>query len=468
MKHQPPGFAKHRNKIVAKHTSPIFSQRSEPLMLAHPVVRLQQLIGNQAVHRIIQAKLTVNPPHDQYETEADRVAAEVVRCIDTPSALAVQSRDLGKAENKEQLMTKSVGHIRVGESGVAVPPEVEARIEQARGGGQPLAVDVREPMERAFGVDFNGVRVHTDTQADQLNKSIQAHAFTIGHDVFFRAGQYNPEDLSGMGVIAHELTHVVQQSANLARRQFSDPEPQRTQGHCADHYLQNKKSGGKYLESEQHMFAASPARNPSPGYIGTSCIQTKPIDKAFVVTELDKTSEGRKALNMLYWSQVYEGEGLKFKKEDASGEAITLPWENPPIILVDSEGMSDEHAVSTLYHEAMHACDRQKTPDPEDESEEAFDVDRKNEIDVIRKEANFAIDKKGEYLKLAIQEKIVKEVNGKSEVDEDYLKEMFKKGGKYYENYKKVARVERFNVENYKFRKDLKILSEGTGEKWTS
>lgn len=76
----------------------------------------------------------------------------------------------------------------------------------------PLPDEVRSFMEPRFGADFSGVKVHTDAQADQLNRSVQARAFTTGQDVFFRQGEYNPASRGGQELIAHELTHVVQQN----------------------------------------------------------------------------------------------------------------------------------------------------------------------------------------------------------------------------------------------------------------
>jgi hypothetical protein len=77
-------------------------------------------------------------------------------------------------------------------------------------------------MEKAFGgVDFSQVKVHNDTQSDQLNKSIQARAFTTGTDVFFRGGEYNPGSRGGQELIAHELTHVVQQNSNSVARKVN-------------------------------------------------------------------------------------------------------------------------------------------------------------------------------------------------------------------------------------------------------
>jgi hypothetical protein len=92
-----------------------------------------------------------------------------------------------------------------------VAPEVEAAIEQARGGGQALESGVQRKMESAFGADFDGVRIHTDARADQLNRAVNALAFTTGSDIFFRSGQYQPSTSAGQELLAHELTHVVQQ-----------------------------------------------------------------------------------------------------------------------------------------------------------------------------------------------------------------------------------------------------------------
>jgi hypothetical protein len=95
---------------------------------------------------------------------------------------------------------------------------LETSIQQAKGSGQPLADSVRQPMEKAFGAEFSSVKVHTDTRSDQMNQSIQAKAFTTGQDIFFRGGEYNPESKSGQELIAHELTHVVQQTGSKAKK----------------------------------------------------------------------------------------------------------------------------------------------------------------------------------------------------------------------------------------------------------
>jgi hypothetical protein len=102
------------------------------------------------------------------------------------------------------------------------PPNVQQAIESSRGGGQPLDSGVRVQMNSAFNADFGGVRVHADSQADGLNRALNARAFTTGKDVFFRQGEYNPGSSGGKQLLAHELTHVVQQNPDRVQRQDKD------------------------------------------------------------------------------------------------------------------------------------------------------------------------------------------------------------------------------------------------------
>jgi hypothetical protein len=92
-----------------------------------------------------------------------------------------------------------------------VDDETAARINQARGGGQNLDTAVQQTMSDSFGEDLSGVRAHTSAEADELNQQLGARAFTTGQDIFFREGEYSPNTGSGQELIAHELTHVVQQ-----------------------------------------------------------------------------------------------------------------------------------------------------------------------------------------------------------------------------------------------------------------
>ena len=102
---------------------------------------------------------------------------------------------------------------------------VERSIDQARGGGHGMDHSTRTSMESAFGADFSGVRIHTDARADSLNHAVSARAFATGQDVFFRQGEYNPGAASGRELLAHELTHVVQQNGNGIQRKMTVSEP---------------------------------------------------------------------------------------------------------------------------------------------------------------------------------------------------------------------------------------------------
>ena len=109
--------------------------------------------------------------------------------------------------------------------GSEVEPGVEQEIHRARSSGQALDQGVRSQMESSFEADFSGVRVHTDAHADTLNRSLNARAFTTGQDVFFRQGAYNPGSSSGRELLAHELTHVVQQGGGAVRAKLAVNQP---------------------------------------------------------------------------------------------------------------------------------------------------------------------------------------------------------------------------------------------------
>src|SRR6266545_7403113 len=127
----------------------------------------------------------------------------------------------GPPEKKEEeVMGRKANVARQNEqeSQDAVAPLVEAAITRKRGGGQPLERKTRAQMEPAFGADFGGVRVHGDAEADRLNRVLNARAFTVGTDIFFRHGEYSPDSAEGQKLLAHELTHALQQGDDQVRR----------------------------------------------------------------------------------------------------------------------------------------------------------------------------------------------------------------------------------------------------------
>jgi hypothetical protein len=156
---------------------------------------------------VVQAKLIVTAPGDRYEQEADRAAA-----------CAVASLHAAGPDSMQRAPLSPVGLGVIADAGMPVESEIEAGIQAARGSGQPLPEGLRDQMEGALSADFAGVRVHTGPHAYVLNESLQARAFTTGQDIFFREGEYSPGSAGGRQLLAHELTHVIQQNNIAAPR----------------------------------------------------------------------------------------------------------------------------------------------------------------------------------------------------------------------------------------------------------
>jgi uncharacterized protein DUF4157 len=204
---------------------------------SHPILRMQQTTGNQAVQRMlsaslvrgsasrkIQPKLSISAPGDAYEQEADRVADTIMRMPDPGAHITaaassqVVQRMCPECDEEEKLHRKASGAEDL-HAGTALESEIAGL-----SGGQPLSLAERAFFEPRFGRDFSSVRVHTGPQAARLADSVSAHAFTLGNNVVFNSGKYSPESEQGKHLLAHELTHVVQQNgiARAVQRQSAD------------------------------------------------------------------------------------------------------------------------------------------------------------------------------------------------------------------------------------------------------
>lgn len=159
------------------------------------------------IARLIQTKLAINQPGDEYEREADRIADLVVH---TPRAADAPSTGWSSPAITPYVQRQPAGTAAPTTIGATVP-SLEARLADAAGSGSPLPAGVRRSMEASFGVDFGSVRIHTGPTATSLNDALDAIAFTHGRDIYFAPGAYSPGTLGGRRLLAHELTHVVQQ-----------------------------------------------------------------------------------------------------------------------------------------------------------------------------------------------------------------------------------------------------------------
>lgn len=156
---------------------------------------------------VVQTKLKVSNAGDKYEQEADRVAEQVMK---SGSGLIQRKScsDCKEDDEADKIMPKSdasPGFVNDGFS---------SQLTQSNGMGRKLPDPILTSMENSFNTDFSKVRVHDSEQAAYLNNQIRSQAFTYGNDIYFNGGYFQPESKSGQKLIAHELTHVIQQNRN--------------------------------------------------------------------------------------------------------------------------------------------------------------------------------------------------------------------------------------------------------------
>lgn len=156
-----------------------------------------------AVHRQLQ----VGRQDDEFEREADAAAERVTRMPDQrPDATTGTFVQLKAAGSQD------------------VPKDVSNSIQNLQGQGRSLDGQTQSFMSSRFAKDFSDVRIHADTQATHLNEALNAKAFTVGNDIYFNQGQYQPQSDNGRRLIAHELTHTIQQhnAASMVQKETTD------------------------------------------------------------------------------------------------------------------------------------------------------------------------------------------------------------------------------------------------------
>lgn len=233
---------KHNNFIKRKNIAPVIPQPAGANLHAQRA-QVQQILNTLTP----QAKVTIGAPNDKYEQKADRVAdqfmgipepqvqrdeaideddkvpepirgkpltsssAPLIQCL-CPECKDELKRQLEEEPDNELLQEKA-------QTGATpeVSPEAVSGIRFLQGGGQPLSDADCSFFEPRFGQDFSSVRIHADSKANQLARSVNARAFTLGEDIVFAGGEYQPESKDGKRLMAHELTHVVQQVQAAAR-----------------------------------------------------------------------------------------------------------------------------------------------------------------------------------------------------------------------------------------------------------
>jgi hypothetical protein len=185
------------------------------------VLQLQHSAGNRRVAQLIQAG-RLSPEGHLATTLAPSKCAETMRracrvedAAPTRDAAKVHLATLAETQRTTASPDEDAIDRRMAEA-------VESRLAHSKGAGETIPESVRRQMESAFGADFSQVRVHTNQNAVQMNRDLGAKAFTHGSDIYFNADRYSPATASGRELLAHELTHVVQQSGGAVRRRGTD------------------------------------------------------------------------------------------------------------------------------------------------------------------------------------------------------------------------------------------------------
>ena len=206
--------------------------------------------------------ITIGKPNDRHEQEADQVANAVTSGQKAPTISPVaKSGPTNAVQRKTEEDEKSLQMKSNQPDSTAVAPEGMAQeLEASAGGGAPLSGDLKQEMESGFGRDLSGVRMHTDQRAAAMNKSVNARAFTIGKDVYFNDGAYAPQTPQGKHLIAHELTHTVQQNGSgantIQRSGIEEDDDKKRSGTARSKKVNNEKGQvGTYTTKSGESFA---------------------------------------------------------------------------------------------------------------------------------------------------------------------------------------------------------------------
>ncbi|MDT0687014.1 DUF4157 domain-containing protein [Autumnicola psychrophila] len=265
------------NKVIQKKRQPFFNKEGQDSFFPKSSSHENSFFSPKT----IQPKLTIGQPNDKYEVEADAMADKVVqrlttRDVQAKNRIAVQAKPLAASitpliqkkctaceqgaekpgieeedivqESPLELQRKPIfesnanpsddenniqrkceacdkeeeGKLQTkaeGSGGKRTTASLESRLKSTKGGGSALPEDIRTQMESSFGINFSGVRIHTNNSSVQMNKELNAQAITHGSDIYFNTGKYDPETTTGKHLLAHELTHTVQQGESIQKKE---------------------------------------------------------------------------------------------------------------------------------------------------------------------------------------------------------------------------------------------------------
>lgn len=191
-------------------------QEVQQKALAESITPVIQLMPEN--EETVQQKPADDKAQTKKETRAPAPIIPIKPNLQKKDEVEVQIKEEEEVQAKEEEEGQKIQTSGAPESPPNKASNFESKLQSSRGGGSPLPSNTRSEMESGFGADFSKVRIHTDNSSVQMNQEIGSQAFATGNDIFFNAGKFNPGSQSGKHLLAHELTHTVQQGASEPMR----------------------------------------------------------------------------------------------------------------------------------------------------------------------------------------------------------------------------------------------------------
>lgn len=333
--------------------------------------KIQSLNGNKPGSKpFLQPKLNIGNKNDGYEQEADRVANQVMEksypdiqrkessegevqtfkkhdnftpyiqqkpAFESPGvneSVETDEPPLQKKENDTTLQAKDVDP-------TLNHSNIESSLKDSRGDGEPLPDDTRAKMESGIGADFSGARIHTGEDAVHMNHDLNSQAFTSGNDIYFDQGKYNPDTTGGDHLLAHELTHMVQQGA---AKSGNDSVQTKTRD---DESIQKQENNSSIITSQETTQKLTPADISTafkPNAAMSAYLDEKGRKRAVEVpVKIGKLARGN--IRVRQTRQAKEGAEATYKIDKGQGLSFSgVDFLNPlrkreiePVIALDAE-----------------------------------------------------------------------------------------------------------------------------------
>lgn len=209
----------HRNEQTGKTNNNLSQKKS--------FIPKRSATSNTNVNKFIQPKLSIGQPNDTYEQEADSIATKVVtmsKPAENSQGTSSSISTIASPKTQRKSLASTVSPIVQRASTntskkTSTSNDISQKLSSRNGKGDRMDADTSDYMESRFGSNFSNVRIHKDENAVQMSQDIGARAFTNGNNIYFNKGQYSPNSSNGKHLLAHELTHTIQQKgANAVQR----------------------------------------------------------------------------------------------------------------------------------------------------------------------------------------------------------------------------------------------------------